>query len=285
MRPMEIVNRVSRMTAICTKLLDSQVKIGLVPTLGGIHPGHIDLIRIARKMTDLAIVSIFLNRLEFLTEEEYRKYQRDLTEDAELLRNENVDYVFIPPEDEIYPASFSTFVEVQKSGSELAGLPSAVYKGMATGSLKIVNITNPSFVFYSDKNGLHGAVIQKMFRDLNVHSEVVIHPVVRESSGLAHGGRNRLLTKVQKESASAVYRSLKAAEKAIAQGETQGKKVLAEITKVLGSEPLIKLEYAVIADPDTMEPISRIQGTSIVGVGCRIGITSLNDSIIIKNPT
>ncbi len=285
MRSMEIVNRVSRMASVCSKLLTSNVKIGLIPTLGGIHRGHVDLIRTSRKMADLTIISIFQNRLEFLSEEECRNFPRDLTEDAELLRNENVDYVFIPPEDEIYPASFSTFVEVQKTGSELAGLPAAIYRGMATGSLKLANITNPSFIFYSDKNRLHGIVIQKMFRDLNIRSEIVICPVVRDPSGLAYGGRNRLLTKDQRDAAAAVYRSLKAAEQAISQGETQGKKALAEVMKVLESEPLIKIEYAVLVDPDTLEPVSKIRGYSLIAVGCRIGITFLNDCILVAEPS
>jgi pantoate--beta-alanine ligase len=281
---MEIVNRISRMAAVTAKIPVSEVKIGLVPTSGAINPGHIDLIQAARKMADLVIVSIFVNRLEFASDEEYRAYPQDVTSDVDLLRQESVDYIFTPSEDEMYPANFSTYVEVQRQGSEISGLPLALFKGMSTGILKLLHITRPAFVFYAEKDGIQGAILRKMIKDLNITTEVVIMPVDRESSGLAYEGRNRLLSESQLEAAAVIYRSLKAAAEAVESGERQARKVLAQITRTLHSEPLTKLEYAIVADPETLEPVARIERAVLLGVGARLGNVFLSDALLLHSP-
>ena len=282
---MEIVNRVSRMSAITAKVLSTDIRIGLVSTMGVIHPGHLSLIQTARKMTDLVVVSIFVNRLQFLTEEEYRQYPRDLTKDLDLLRHENVDYVFTPPEAEMYPPDFSTHVVVENFGRNLPGLhQSSFFKGMTTSVVKMLQIVRPAFIFFGHKDGLQGAILRKMIRDLNISTEVVVTPVVRDSSGLAYAARNYFLTESQKVAASVIYRSLRAAEDAIASGETQSRKIIGDITSVVESEPQAKLEYAVIADPETLEPLAKIQGSALIGVGAMIGNTSLNDSLLLEKP-
>src|SRR5438093_2168801 len=158
---MEIVSRVSRMASICTKALSGDVKVGLVPTMGAIHPGHLSLIQTARKMTDLAVVSIFVNRLQFLTEEEYQNYPRDMTRDVDLVRQEKVDYIFTPTEAEMYPEGFSSYVVVENFGKRLAGLHRTNYfRGMTTSVAKIIHIVKPSFIFFGQKDGLQGAILQ-----------------------------------------------------------------------------------------------------------------------------
>jgi len=282
---MEIVNRVTRMSAIAAKVLAADVKIGLVSTMGVIHPGHLSLIQTARQMTDLVVVSIFVNRLQFLTEEEYRQYPRDLTKDIDILRHENVDYIFAPLEEEMYPADFSTYITVENFGQKLPGMhQSAFFKGMTTSVIKMLHIVNPSFIFFGQKDGLQGAILRKMIRDLNFSTEVVVTPVVRDSSGLAYAARNYFLTDSQKIAASVIYRSLRVAENAVATGEVHSKKILAEIAQIVESEPQAKLEYAVIADPETLEPVKKIQGSALVGVGAMIGNTSLNDSMLVELP-
>ncbi|HYK91501.1 MAG TPA: pantoate--beta-alanine ligase [Acidobacteriota bacterium] len=280
---MEIVNRVSRMSAITAKVLSTDVKIGLVSTMGAIHPGHLSLIQMARKMTDLVVVSIFVNRLQFLTDEEYQKYPRDITKDVDLLRHESVDYIFTPPEEEMYPPDFSTYVEVENFGQKLPGLHRAAYfKGMTTSVVKMIQIVKPAFIFFGQKDGLQGAILRKMIRDLNINTEVVVTPIVRDTSGLAYAARNYFLTEPQKIAASVIFRSLRGAEAAIVAGEAQVKKVIAEIERVVATEPLAKLEYAVVADPVTLEPLTKIQGSALIAVGAMIGNTSLNDSLLIE---
>jgi len=269
------------MAAITAKTLVTDVKIGLVPTAGAINPGHLSLIQSARKMADLTIVSIFVNRLEFSSEEEYEQYPRDITADVDLLRQENVDFVFVPPEDEMYPPSFATYVEVQRSGSELAGLPPPFFKGVGTGALKVLHLTKPAYSFYGEQNALQAAILRKMVRDLNISTEVVISPVEREASGLAYSGSNRLLTDSQSTAAVIFYRSLLAAQNAIAAGESNSKKILAEMARILGMESRARLEYSVILDPDLLEPVSKIQDTVLIAVGGKVGNVTLSDAILV----
>jgi pantoate--beta-alanine ligase len=280
---MEIVNRVVRMSAISAKILASDVKIGLVSTMGTIHPGHLSLIQTARKMTDVVVVSIFVNRLQFLSEEEYQKYPRDITKDVDILRHESVDYIFTPPEEEMYPAAFSTYVQVENFGQKLPGIyRSAYFRGMTTSILKMIHIVQPSFIFFGQKDGLQGAILRKMIRDLNTNTEVVVTPVVRDASGLAYAARNYFLSPPQLVVSSVIYRSLMAAEKAVLEGESQSKKVIKIITDVLSAEPQATLEYALVAEPTNLEPLTKIQGSALIAVGARIGNTSLNDSLLIE---
>jgi len=280
---MEIVNRISRMSSISAKILASDVKIGLVSTMGAIHPGHIALIQAARKMTDVVVVSIFVNRLQFLTEEEYQQYPRDITKDVDILRGEDVDYIFTPQEEEMYPPDFSTYVRVENFGQKLSGLYRSTYfRGMTTSILKMIHVVKPAFLFFGQKDGLQGAVLRKMIRDLNSNTEVVVTPVVRDASGLAYAARNYFLTDPQKVAASVIYRSLDAAKNLIAGGESQAKKVVKEITGVVGSEPLATLEYALVADPESLEPVAKVQGPVLIAVGAKIGQTSLSDSLLVE---
>jgi pantoate--beta-alanine ligase len=282
---MEIVNRVSRMSSLATKVIAGDVKIGLVSTMGAIHPGHISLIQTARRMTDLVVVSIFVNRLQFLTDEEYQNYPRDITKDVDLLRQENVDYIFTPPEEEMYPPDFSTYVEVENYGKKLPILHRSTYfRGMTTSVMKMIHIVKPAFIFFGQKDGLQGAVLRKMMRDLNVNTEVVVTPVVRDESGLAYAARNYFLSPSQIQAAAIIHRGLQAAERLIAAGETQSKKIVNEITTVVEAEPQAALEYAVVADPENLEPLPKIQGDVLIAVGAKVGNTSLNDSLLIEKP-
>jgi pantoate--beta-alanine ligase len=283
---MEIVNRISRMSSISAKILATDVKIGLVSTMGAIHPGHISLIQTARKMTDVVVVSIFVNRLQFLTEEEYQKYPRDITKDVDILRREDVDYIFTPQEEEMYPPDFSTYVMVENFGQKLSGLYRSTYfRGMTTSILKMIHIVKPAFIFFGQKDGLQGAVLRKMIGDLNTNTEVVVTPVVRDASGLAYAARNYFLTEPQKIAASVIPRSLQAAKNLVVGGESQAKKIIKEITSVIGSETQATLEYAVVADPENLEPLTKIQGPALIAVGARIGQTSLNDSLLVEKPS
>ncbi len=270
------------MAAITAKTLVTDVKIGLVPTAGALGPGHTSLIQAARKMADLVVVSIFVNRLEFPTEEEYRSYPRDITSDIDLLRHEHVDFIFIPPEEEMYPPSFSSHVEI--GNISIPGLPSFLSRGTPTGALKILHITKPAYTFYGEQDAIQAAILRKMVRDLNISTEVVIAPGAREESGMACSGRNRLLTEAQAAQATVFCRGLKAAKNAIISGETSSKKVLAAVAREIGAEPLAKLEYAVIMDSNLLEPVSKIDRTVVIGIGGKIGNVFLTDAYIVEKP-
>jgi pantoate--beta-alanine ligase len=283
--PMEIVTRLSRMSAISAKLISTEMQIGLVPTMGVIHPGHVSLIEAAREMTDLVVVSIFAHRMLFLSEQEYLQYPRDFTKDVDLLSQLNVDYVFSPSEEEMFPVNHSTYIQVEKFGERLTGnLQPVFWRGLTTTTMKMIHIVRPSFLFLGLKDALQGAILRKMIRDLSLRTEVVVTPVTRHPSGLAHGTRNIFLTDAQKAAASVLYRSLKLAEEAITGGARQTKKVIQEIKRTVESEPMAEFEFAFVANPESLDPVSKIVGTVLIGVGAKIGTTSLNDSLLAESP-
>jgi pantoate--beta-alanine ligase len=274
------------MSAICAKIAAGDVKVGLVSTMGAIHPGHIIMIQTARSMADVVVVAIFVTRHQFDSELEYENYPRDFMQDVDLLRQENVDYVFTPPEEEIFPPGFSTFVDVEEFGDKLSGLNrSTLFRGMTTSVLKMIQIVKPSFLFLGEKDALQGAVLRKMIRDLDITAELVVTPSGRDSSGLAYGSRYQALTDSQKSAAAAIHRSLLAAETAVAAGETQSKKLIQEITKELQTESQVELEYAVVTDSHTLEPLVKLRGQVLIGVGAKVGGISLNDTLTVEIPT
>ncbi len=283
---MEIITRIARMSSMSAKLVSSDVQIGFVTTMGAIHPGHVSLIEAARKMSDLVVVSVFVSRNQFLSDEEYLQYPRDFTKDTDVLSHQNVDYVFSPTEDEMFPPGFSTYVQVEKMGLKLPAVRQPVFfRGMTTTILKMIHIVRPSFLFLGLKDALQGAILRKMIRELSLSTEVVVTPVARHSSGLAYGGRNCFLTDAEKAAAPVLYRSLKAAEDSVTAGEVRAKKLVQEISQIVEDEPMAKLEYAFVVDPATLEPMSKLAGSVLVGVGARIGTTLLNDSLMVEIPT
>jgi pantoate--beta-alanine ligase len=183
----------------------------------------------------------------------------------------------------MYPADFSTYVEVEDFGKQLTILHRSTYfRGMTTSVLKMINIVKPAFIFFGQKDGLQGAILRKMIRDLNINTEVVVTPVVRDQSGLAYAARNYFMTPAQLASAAVIHRALQAAERAVAEGENQTRKIQREIAAVMETVPDAQLEYAVIADPETLEPVTKLQGEALLALGAKIGNTSLNDSVLLK---
>lgn len=258
----------------------------MVPTKGAIHPGHVSLVQAARKMADLVIVSVFVNRLVFRTEEEFQAYPRDLTKDADLLREQNVDYVFAPGDEEMYPDDFGTSVQVAGTGGRSARWPDeAASRGLATGTLKMIHIVRPSFLFVGQKDAGKAAVLRKMIRDLNLSTEVITSPVARDSSGLAYGARNRFLSESERAAATVLYRSLQAAARMVGEGETRPKAVVGQVAQVIAEEPRAQLENAAALDPETLEPLGRIHDGILIGVEARIGNVPLKDSLTIEKVT
>jgi len=283
---MEILNRISRMASVCTKHLSGNVKLGFVHTMGGIHPGHVGLIHAARQMADLVVVSIFVNRLQFADEGEYRRYPRDLMKDVDLLNQEKVDYVFAPQEEEFFPAGFGTYVRMEESAYKVSAARQwSLLEGTATVMLKMMHIIRPPFLFLGQKDAIHGMILRKMVRDLSLATEVVTIPVVREPSGLAYGVRNLFLDETQRSAAGVIFRCLQEAGKAVAAGELQAKKICQEVSRTFQGEPLAEQEYAIILDPETLEPIAKIADRALIAVGARIGGAFLSDALIAEKPT
>src|SRR5947209_12280389 len=193
---MEIINRRQRMTSVARKVRREQDRtIGLVPTMGALHEGHLSLVREARRMCDIVIVSIFVNPTQFAPGEDFERYPRDLTKDTTILADYNVDYIFAPTPEEIYPKGFATYVTVEGLSDQLEGAARpGHFRGVATVLTVLFNIVRPDFAFFGQKDAQQTLVVRRLVRDLAFDTEIVVLPTIREESGLALSSRNAYLS-------------------------------------------------------------------------------------------
>src|ERR671917_518096 len=229
---MEIINRRQRMASVARKLRREEDKtIGLVPTMGALHDGHLSLVREARRMCDVVIVSVFVNPTQFGAGEDFERYPRDLTGDTTKLADYNVDYIFAPPVEEIYPRGFATYINVEGLSETLEGAARpGHFRGVATVLTILFNAVRPDFAYFGQKDAQQTLVVRRLVRDLALDTEIVVLPTVREDSGLAFSSRNAYLETDDRRAAAVLYRALSHAESAYSEGERSGKK-LAEIIR------------------------------------------------------
>lgn len=259
------------------------LRVGLVPTMGALHEGHLSLIRAARAKSDVVVVSIFVNPTQFGPNEDFAKYPRSFERDCELLARENVDFLFAPSAEEMYPEKNSTWVEVQGLSERLCGRSRpGHFRGVATVVAKLLHIVEPDVAFFGQKDAAQVAVIRRMVRDLNLPVQIEVCPIVREADGLAMSSRNAYLTPEQRKSALVLYRSLMRAKEGFDRGERDSAKLIAGATREFAAEPGVKLEYFEIVDPDTLEPRSIIQQRVLVAVAALGGSTRLIDNILLE---
>jgi len=279
---MEIINRRPRMASLTRKLRRENKTIGFVPTMGALHEGHLSLVAEARQMCDVVIVSIFVNPQQFGRGEDYEKYPRDLTADAALLTEYQVDYIFTPDTEEIYPEGFSTYVYVEGLTETLEGISRpGHFRGVATVVTILFNTIRPDFAFFGQKDAQQVAVIKRLTRDLGFDTEIVALPVVREESGLAMSSRNAYLSDEERQKASIIYQALKKAKLAFREGERSAAR-LAEIAREkIQTEPLADLDYVALVDNETLEPVERIEDRpTLLAVAARFGKVRLIDNTI-----
>lgn len=259
--------------------------IGLIPTMGALHEGHLSLVREARRMCDYVVVSIFVNPAQFGANEDFAHYPRRLTQDTAMLTDYNVDYIFAPPNEEIYPRGFSTYVNVEGLSNEFEGASRpGHFRGVTTVVALLLNIIRPDFAYFGQKDAQQTIVIKRMVRDLAIDTEIVILPIIREASGLAMSSRNAYLNPEQRQSATVLYAGLQAAERAFANGEHSAKK-LSDIVRVnIAREPGVQLEYVAITDTEAMRPIEKLDNDhdALVSLAARVGSTRLIDNIVLS---
>lgn len=278
---MQIIQSVNEMQSHAIGLRSSGHLIGLVPTMGSLHEGHLRLIDIAKEKTDKVIVSIFVNPTQFGPSEDFNTYPRVLEEDLEKCRERGVDIVFNPSLPEMYPKGYSTFVEEEHISAGLCGVSRPQhFRGVTTVCLKLFNIARPDIAIFGQKDAQQGAVIKKMVADLNLPTEIVIGPTVREPDGLALSSRNSYLTDVQRNEALGISQALKTAKAMVDQGTRSVDRIVAEITHHLSQQRRVRLIYAQVVDAETMEPASEIQpGKQIAVVAAWVDQTRLIDNI------
>lgn len=257
-------------------------KIGLVPTMGYLHEGHLSLVALARAHADVVILSIFVNPTQFLPGEDLSSYPRDFERDRRLCVRAGVDLVFYPSPAGMYAADHSVFVEETSLSKVLCGASRpGHFKGVTTVVAKLFNITLPDVAVFGQKDAQQCRVIQRMVRDLNIPVEIIVGPIVREPDGLAMSSRNKYLSPESRQQALCLRRALDTAERMVQQGERSVEVVRAAVLMGLAAVPEAKLDYVAFVDNETLEPASRIQQPVLVALAVRIGGTRLIDNAIL----
>ena len=281
---MEIINRRQRMFSIARKLRRENKTVAFVPTMGALHEGHLALVREARQAADVVIVSIFVNPEQFNDRGDLERYPRDLTGDAALLAQYEVDYVFAPELTEIYPEGFSTYVYVEgiSEGLEGASRPGH-FRGVATVVTILFNTVRPDMAFFGQKDAQQIAVVKRLTTDLGFETEIVVVPTEREESGLAMSSRNRKLTDEEREKAAVIYRGLKEAKLACRNGIRNASELIAIVKKMIEEEPLARIDYIAATDAATLEPIEKIGDSEVVlSAAVFFGKIRLIDNVILN---
>ena len=290
---MQIASTIAAMQRLARKWRRAGAAIGLVPTMGYLHQGHLSLVRVARKSVGKhgkVVVSIYVNPAQFAPTEDFSKYPRDLERDLKLLRGEGVDAVFAPEDGEMYPggsmtqravpADFSTYVVEEKlsKGMEGASRP-AHFRGVTTVVAKQFNIALPDVAVFGQKDFQQAAIIQRMARDLNFPVRIIVAPTVREADGLAMSSRNQYLTGDLRRQATALYRAIGAARAAVKKAKKIPVTVLrAEVKKWVETEPDARLDYVEFFDPETLAPVAEVTPGTHMALAVFVGKTRLIDN-------
>jgi len=280
---MKICNTIAAMRAASRSQRNAGKRLGLVPTMGALHEGHLSLMRAARSQCDLVAASLFVNPLQFGPGEDLAKYPRDFEGDRALLEEEGVDFLFAPGVEEMYPAGAVTYVTVEGLSDKLDGQSRpGHFRGVTTVVAKLFHIVEPDVAFFGQKDAAQVAIIQHMVRDLNFPVEIVTCPIVREADGLAMSSRNAYLDSQQRKSAAVLYRSLRRVQGQFDQGERRGAKLIEAGQRVFTEEPSVRLDYLEIVDPDTLDQVDGVSHTALVALAAFVGKTRLIDNIVLK---
>ena len=283
---MEIINRRQRMSSVARKIRREQDRtIGLVPTMGALHEGHLSLVREARRMCDVVVVSVFVNPAQFGPGEDFERYPRNLTQDTALLTDYNVDYIFAPPVEEIYPKGFTTYVNVSGLSKLLEGeARPGHFRGVATIVTILFNIVKPDFAFFGQKDAQQAVIIRRLVRDLALDTEVIVLPTLREDSGLAMSSRNAYLTPEEQEAATVIHRGLAKAKEAYKAGEKHAAKLIDIVRATIEAEPRVRVDYISVNDGDTLESLEKLDDRAmLIAVAAYIGKIRLIDNVTLNS--
>ena len=280
---MKILRTVKEIQAY-TKMVKAEGKtIGLVPTMGALHAGHLSLVRAARETTDIVIVSVFVNPTQFGPGEDYEAYPRDFAADGDKLAAVGVDAVFHPAPAEMYPEGYATYVNVEGALTEkLCGARRpGHFRGVATVVTKLLHLSRADKAFFGQKDAQQVVVVRRVVADLNLSTEVVMVPIVREGDGLALSSRNRYLSAKERGAALVLSRSLREAEAAFAGGEKDAAALKALVTATLMKEPLAVIDYVELYSFPALRPVERLEKPALLAIAVKIGQTRLIDNVIL----
>ena len=276
---MQIIVEIKEMQSRAETLRRAGKRLGCVPTMGALHEGHLELMREAGRRTDAVAASVFVNPTQFAPTEDLAKYPRDREGDLKKMESAGVDIAFFPSAEAMYPKGAQTWVTVEEITKELEGASRpAHFRGVTTVVIKLFHLMKPHLAIFGQKDYQQLKVIERMVKDLDLDLEIVAHPTVREPDGLAMSSRNRCLDPEERKQATALIRAIRRAQELVKQGERDPKRLVAEAQKIIAAEPLAKIDYIAVRDPETLKPISRIEAAARMLLAVRFGATRLIDN-------
>jgi pantoate--beta-alanine ligase len=280
---LEIIETVSAMQGFAEQKRRDGNRISLVPTMGYFHEGHLNLMRIGRKVGNCLVVSIYVNPTQFAPTEDFEAYPRDFERDAKLAEEVGVDVIFYPDNKEMYPGGYQTYVDVEGVTNNLCGVSRPhFFRGVATVCTKLFHIVKPHAAVFGEKDFQQYVVIKRMVRDLNMDIEVIGMETTREPDGLAMSSRNVYLSAEQRKSALSLSRSLALAREMYSRGERSSDKILNEVRGMIAENPFTKIDYAQICDAETIQDVDEIEGECVLALAVWVGKTRLIDNTVFQ---
>lgn len=280
---MKIITKITELKAEIKALKSNGKIIGLVPTMGCLHEGHLSLVQSSVKKADCTVVSIFVNPTQFSPNEDFREYPRDLKHDSEIVEREGVDYLFIPEASAMYPEGFKTYIEVHDLQDKLCGRSRpGHFRGVCTVVLKLFNIVDPDVSFFGQKDAQQAVVLKRMVKDLDLDVNIEIIPIIREKDGLALSSRNTYLDPEQRKAALCLSKSLREADEMFKSGERKSARIIRRMEEIIKSEALAKIDYVRIVDLNNLDPLARIEKEALIVVAVFIGKNRLIDNTFIN---
>ncbi len=280
---MEIITTVAAMRGWTRAARAAGKRVGLVPTMGALHRGHLCLIERARAECDVVVVSVYVNPLQFGPHEDYRAYPRDRERDEELLRAARADVLFVPGDEEIHRPGHRTRVEVEQMQDVLCGRSRpGHFRGVTTVVMKLLAIVNPDLSFFGEKDGQQLRIIRRMALDLHLEARIVSCPTVREKDGLALSSRNAYLGTDERRAAPVLYRALCSAAAAFRAGDSDARHLVAVAREVIAAEPLARLDYIEAVDGETLEPLTVARAGTLIAAAAWFGRARLIDNIELR---
>jgi pantoate--beta-alanine ligase len=280
---MKVIDTVARMMTFSRMVRKEGKTIGLVPTMGYLHEGHLSLVKAAKISNDIVVMSIFVNPIQFGPKEDYNNYPRDLGRDEELARSAGVDVTFYPSAKDIYPEGYATYVNVEGLAKGLCGKSRpGHFRGVTTVVAKLFGIVKPDAAYFGQKDAQQAAVIKKMAEDLNMDIDIRVLPTVREADGLAKSSRNKYLSGAGRRDAAILYQSLLRAQSLIKEGEKDPNKVIKTIKAMIKTKGSSRIDYVSIVDPGNLKDVATIKGPVLVALAVFIGKTRLIDNVVVN---
>ncbi|OPX17902.1 pantoate--beta-alanine ligase [candidate division WOR-3 bacterium 4484_100] len=278
---MRVFKRISQIRKTLQRYKKRSRIIGFVPTMGYLHKGHLSLIKLARKKSQVLVVSIFVNPTQFGPKEDYHRYPRDLNRDLKLLKEEGVDIVFYPSVKEMYPEGYKTYVEVRELSQVMCGISRPThFCGVTTVVLKLFNIIEPDLAVFGRKDFQQAVIIKRMVKDLNLPIRILTGPIIREPDGLAMSSRNIYLNKIERQRATILFKSLKWAKESYKRGNPDPKKIIRGIKQKI-KQHRGRIDYVVAVDKNNLQPVNFLRKGTLIALAVYFGKTRLIDNIIL----